>query len=205
MQYKKIQHGEQIIEFHNNWLGEETVIVNGMVVSKKSSIWGTHHHFTLMEDGHPAKYILTTKVNAAMQVLLDLRRNGHLVQEDIVVNYGTMPKQPQNEAKLDGIKKLRQYDLAEAEAALLKALEFDVKDPEIYFHLACIYSVQEKTRQGFECLKNAVVNQLQDTEEILNHDLLAFLRMHPAFEEFLNSNFTIYDASLMLDEGAEDN
>ena len=32
---------------------------------------------------------------------------------------------------------------------------------------------------------------------ILNHDMLAFIRMHPAFENFLNSNFTKYEKGLI--------
>ncbi len=32
---KKINIGETVFEFHNNWLGEETVIVDGQIVSKK--------------------------------------------------------------------------------------------------------------------------------------------------------------------------
>ncbi len=205
MQYQKITSGDILIEFHNNWLGEETVIANGHVVSKKSSVLGTHHYFTLMEGGHPNKYILTTKVNGAMQVLLDLRKNGILIAENVVVAYGTMPKAPVNTDKIKALEKLRQYDLSEALELFQKALEFDVKDPEIYFHMACIYSVQERTLEGFECLKKAVANQLQDQEMILNHDLLAFLRMNPAFEEFLNSNFTSYhiDPSTTNLEGAD--
>ena len=197
MQYQKLTSGDIVIEFHNNWLGEETVIANGQVVSKKSSIWGTHHRFTLMENGHPNKYILTTKVNASLQVLLDLRKNGVIEHENVVVAFGTMPKTPPNKDKLDGMEKLQNYDLQEAIELFQKALEFDANDPEIYFHLACAYSVQEKTKKGFACLKKAVENQLQNPEVILNHDLLAYIRMHPAFEDFLNSNFTKYNESLL--------
>lgn len=80
MHYKKITLDNLIIEFHNNWLGQETVIVNGQIVSKKSSVWGAHHDFTLLENGHPANYILTTKVNASFEVFIDLRKNGKLVK-----------------------------------------------------------------------------------------------------------------------------
>ena len=36
-----------------------------------------------------------------------------------------------------------------------------------------------------------------DTEMILNHDMLAYIRMRPAFEDFLNSGFTDYDEKLV--------
>ncbi|MEZ5042117.1 MAG: hypothetical protein R2828_19625 [Saprospiraceae bacterium] len=203
MQYQKITSGETIIEFHNNWMGEETVIINGQIVSKKSSVWGTHHHFTVIEKGHSVRYVLTTKVNSLMQVLLDLKRNGTIVHENIPVAYGTIPRKPENTAKKNGIAKLKAYELDEAIEALRLALDIDADDPEIYFYLACAYSVEERTLEGFESLKKAVEHKLQDTEIILNHDMLAFLRMHEAFETFLNSNFTTYDKALMGKDDSE--
>jgi hypothetical protein len=41
-----------------------------------------------------------------------------------------------------------------------------------------------------------VEHGLSDSEAILNHDMLAYLRMNPAFEGFLASNFTRYDKEL---------
>ncbi len=193
MQYKKIVSGETVIEFHNNWLGEETVIVNGQIVSKEYSVWGTNHYFTVMEDGHHARYILTTKVDANLQVVLDLSRNGLLVEENIPVKYSSQLGIPKNRTKQAAITKLNNYDLEEAIDEFKKALKENPKDAEIYFYLACAYSVLERTDEGFDALKTAVANGLPDQEMILNHDMLAFLRMHPAFEAFLNSGFTSYD------------
>ena len=197
MQYQKIISGETIIEFHNNWLGEETVIINGQIVSKKSSILGTDHYFNVMEDGHNVNYVLTTKVNDLLQVLLDLRRNGVVVQENIPVQFGTQPKRPKNKPKKQGIIKLKEYDLDAAIADLEKGLDIDANDPEIYFYLACAHSLKENTRNSFDCLKSAIEKKFQDIEMILNHDMLAYVRMHPAFEGFLDSNFSKYDEKLM--------
>lgn len=199
MQYHKLTSGNLIIEFHNNWLGEETVIVNGQIVSKKSSVWGTNHDFTVTEDGEEAHYILTSKVLNGFQVALDLRRNGRLLRENVAVAYGSKPKKPKNEAKQQGLAKLQQYHLEEALTDLESALNFEPDDPEIFFHMACAHSVLENTRAGFDCLREAVAKGLQDREMILNHDMLAFLRLHPAFEGFLDSGFTAYDEEL-LDE-----
>ena len=193
MQYQKLTSGNIVIEFHNNWLGVETVIVNGQVVSKKSSILGTHHHFNLMENGEEMRYVLTTKVNANLQVLLDLRRNGELVQEDVLVNFGSLPKRPENKPKKIGLMKLKEYEVTAALDEFKKALDIEPNDPEIYFHMACAYSNLEKTREGFDCLKKAVKYGLKDNEIILNHDMLAYLRMHDTFEDFLNSGFTKID------------
>ena len=197
MQYKKITSGNTIIEFHNNWLGEETVIVNGQVVSKKSSIWGTNHYFAIPENGADVKYILTSKLTDGMQVALDLIRNGELVQENVPVPFGSRPKKPVNKAKKRGLAELKEYALEEALAEFEQALEQDPKDPEIYFHMACAHSVLENTSDGFSCLKKAVENGLADTEMILNHDMLAFIRINAAFEDFLNSGFTEYDEGMV--------
>jgi hypothetical protein len=153
MLYQKLHSGETVIEFHNSWLGEETVIVNGQVVSKKSSVWGTNHYFTAMENGRNVRYILTTRVNEGLQVVLDLSRNGVLVQENVPVNFGWKPGKPRNKAKKEGLLKLKEYDLEDALVDLKNALESDPEDPEIYFHMACAYSVLEQTPEGFECLK----------------------------------------------------
>lgn len=195
MHYKKLESGDTIIEFHNNWLGEETIIVNGQVVSKKSSIWGAHHHFTVIEDGHHIRYVLTTKVNGNMQVFVDLKRNGELIQQDVPVNYGGSPRKPKNVAKKKGMQELYDYDLENAIKELNKALDVDGKDPEIHFYLACAYSVQENLPMAYEHIKKAVEKRLQDTEMILNHDMLAYLRLHKGFEAFLNSSFSAYDVS----------
>lgn len=190
MYYKKIKSGDTVIEFDNNWLGEETVSVKGQVLSKKSSIWGTHHNFSVLEKGKEVRFVLTTKVNASMEVFLDLRRNGKLVLEDIPVPTGYKPKEPVNTAKQTGLLKLKEYRLEEAVVDLNQALEFNTEDPEIYFHLACAYSVLERSWEGFECLKKAVSLGLPNQNQILEHDMLAFLRLHDAFERFEASRFT---------------
>ena len=200
MQYQKITSGDTVIEFHNNWLGEETVIVKGQVVSKKSSVWGIDHKFSVLEKGKEVRFVLTTKVDANMQVLLDLRRNGKKVVEDLPVKLGFMPKAPKNLAKQQGIQNLKAYKLEEALVDFQKALKENDEDPEIYFHMACAYSVLERTQDGFEALRKAVEHNLQNTEMILNHDLLAFLRLHDAFEGFFASGFKQYDKKLMESE-----
>ena len=54
MQYVQVYSGRTKIEVHNSWLGEESVFANGQLVSKKSSVWGTSHHFSVMENGEEA-------------------------------------------------------------------------------------------------------------------------------------------------------
>jgi tetratricopeptide (TPR) repeat protein len=193
MQYRKIVAGETVIEFHNNWLGQETVIANGREVSKKSSVWGTSHHFSVMEDGHPTRYTLISKLTELGGVQLDLLRNGEVIQESLAVNWGSKPAKTRNKAKRQGLSKLNEYALEEALVHFEEALRTDPGDAEVYFHMACAYSVMERAEDGYEALRKAVQYGLQETEEILTHDMLAYLRMREAFENFVVSGFTEFD------------
>ncbi len=196
MQYKKVILGDTIIEFHNSWLGEETVIVNGQMVSRKSSILGTDHLFQVEEDGELARYVLTTRIGDLVNVLIDIKRNGKYIKTDIHVPYTLGTRKSQNKQKKQGLHLLLQYDLEAALDKFRQALDLDPDDPEIHFHMACAYSVQEKAEEGFEALRKAVKLNLPDKEMILRHDMLAFLRMHPAFEPFVESGFKSYDPDL---------
>lgn len=207
MHYQKIIIGKTFIEFHNNWLGEESVVVNGQVVSKKASVWGAQHYFTVIENGHTIRYILTSKADPTHQVYLDLRRNGELIKRNIPVptrgGGTTRKRRPRNNpSKHEGLAKLKEYELDEAVEALIKAAEIDPQDSEVYFHLACAYSVLEKTKEGYDALRKAKELGLKDDDTILKHDMLAYLRIQDAFEDFLNSGFTAYDPAL-LDNGIE--
>lgn len=51
MKLTTIQLGNNKIELINSSLGEETVKVNGEIVSCKYSMLGTNHEFTIAEDG----------------------------------------------------------------------------------------------------------------------------------------------------------
>jgi N-dimethylarginine dimethylaminohydrolase len=203
MYYTKLVIGPTTIEFDNSWTGMETIYVNGRIVSQKSSVWGTHHYFTVYENGKEVRYILTSKVGANMQVLMDLRRNGHIIERDYPLSRTSMKMQrtklrkKENKAKKKGLVKLKEYDLEEALEYFLKAQKNDAKDPEIYFHLACIYSVLEKTEEGFEALKNAKANGFKDEESILNHDMLAFLRLNKAFDSFAQSGYKEYNKAFL--------
>ncbi len=195
MYYKKLISGNTIIEFHNNWLGVETVIVNSGKVSEKSSVWGTSHYFSVIENGHTARYILTTKVNSGLQILIDLSKDGHLIQENVLITMGGKNKghKEENKSKKIAIQMLQEYDMEEALAHFKNALVNSPRDPAIYFHMACANSILERTQDGYECLKKAVEFGLPDREMILNHDMLAFLRIQDMFEDFYQSGFAEYD------------
>jgi tetratricopeptide (TPR) repeat protein len=184
MQYHKFTLGKTIIEFHNNWLGEETVIVNGKQVSKKSSIMGIAHPFEVYEKDMNVMYELTSEMLNDGSVVLHLRRNGKLVEGNVPLRYGSRPKPPGLKAKKEGITKLNAYAVEEAIPFFEEAINKDKNDAEAYFHLACAYSILEKPAEGFGALKEALKIGLPNREAILNHDMLAFLRMHEDFEVF---------------------
>jgi len=203
MHYQKIVLGKTFIEFHNSWQGEETVVVNGQIVSRKSSVWGTHHYFTVIENGRTIRYILTSKADPEHRVSLDLRRNGELIERNIAVPARSGPtsrrRRPRNNpAKKEGLARLQEYELEEALESFKKALEIDPQDAEIYFHMACAYSNLERTAEGFEALKKAKEHGFKEDDTILKHDMLAYLRIQDAFEGFLDSGFTEYDETLFI-------
>lgn len=200
MYYKKLISNETIIEFHNDWLGVETITANGCQVSRGTSVWGMNHYFSIIEKGRNVRYVLTTKVTAGMQIAVDLSRNGVPIYENEIVGMGGKPKKPQNKAKKDGLKLLQQYDLENALDTFEKALSMNKKDPEIHFHMACAYSILERTEEGYESLKKAVAYDLQNRDMIFNHDMLAYLRIQDAFEEFAASEFKTYNIELLKEE-----
>lgn len=195
MYYLKLRHEKTVIEFANDWLGVERIYANGQLVSEKGSIWGATHQFTLMEEGHQANYTLVVRMNMSGQVLIDLSRDRKVILQGVVAKYGSKPRTPANKEKKLGILQLREYDIDGATELLTAALDIDPKDPEIYFFLACAYSMSENAKAGYEALQMAVANGLKDLDMIIQHDNLAFLRLQEAFDGFFESGYTSYDDS----------
>lgn len=191
MYYQKIIHGEHLIEFSNSWTGEETVYLNSQEVSKKSSILGTSHYFETVEAGEVVRYILTSKLGGILGVQLDLIKNGVVVQQDISVSLGVLPPKPEVEFKQKGLVKLQKYDLDDALHEFREAEKINPKDPEIYFNLACVFSLKENAADGFACLQKSVEYNLKNRVDILTHEMLAFLRIQPEFEAFKENGFSL--------------
>ena len=158
---------------------------------------GTNHYFTLYENGRPMRYILTTKVNVNMQVVIDLSKNGRMLKENVPVPLGRKPKDPTLKLKKEGLAKLQDYDLEAALKDFDFVLDMNPHDGEVYFHKACAYSVLERTEEGYAALQKAVEYGLPNKEMILTHDMLAFLRMKDTFEDFVASDFKYYDLSIV--------
>ena len=73
-----INLGETCIEFHNSWLGKETIKVNGEIVCSKFSFSGIEHEFEVKEDGELASYRLKTGLGL-MGLGINLFRNDKAV------------------------------------------------------------------------------------------------------------------------------
>ena len=128
-----------------------------------------------------------------MNVAVDLSKNGKLVYENVKLPYGSKPKSPGHESKTKGLSLLKNFDLADAILELEKAKQLDPDDHEVYFHLACVYSNLEDVNKGYFYLQKAVEKGLTHHETILNHDMLAYLRIQHEFEEFQQSGFKTFE------------
>ena len=76
MKFITVYIGNNKIELSNSIFGKESVTVNDAVVSEKSSVFGTNHHFTINEDGINANCTLTTGMGIN-GVVIDLYKNGN--------------------------------------------------------------------------------------------------------------------------------
>lgn len=191
MESNKVKIENNVIEIHNNWVGKQTIIFNGQVVSKKFAFSGTDHYFTVFKDGKDVPYILTTKTSSKEQILrsdqmlIDLRCDGFLLEENLLIKFGVAQEKEKNKYKAEGLKFLSDYEIPNAISALHRGLEYDNKDPHIYFYLACCFSIAEQKEAGLRNLKMAIVHHLNDKELILNHEMLAYLRTQEEFNDII--------------------
>jgi TM2 domain-containing membrane protein YozV len=88
-----------------------------------------------------------------------------------------------------GTRKFRNYDMKGALEDFLEALAADPNNPSAHFNLACTYSILEDAERGFFHLEQAVACGFRESEKILTHDSLAFLRIQPAWPSFAAAGF----------------
>lgn len=96
-----------------------------------------------------------------------------------------------NPFKATGLAKYKDFDLENAIEDFKQGLNLEPNDIALNFNIACAYSLTEKKRLAFEHLAKAVSLGFNDTERILTHDDLAFVRIQPEFEEFKKSEFRV--------------
>lgn len=86
-------------------------------------------------------------------------------------------------------KKFKEYDLDGALADYDKAMEISPADKNLHFNLACIYSLQENPSKSLEHLEEAINKGFKNVEKIKTTDELAFLRIQPEFDAFVNNGY----------------
>ncbi|MEZ4911310.1 MAG: hypothetical protein R2774_10655 [Saprospiraceae bacterium] len=190
MQYLKITVGETIIEIHNSWLGQETITANGRVVSVASSLYGHTHSFVIQEKTGAARYEIITKImDALMNVGIDVIRNGKFVYKDLHIPYASKPSKSITPEKKKGLEYLRNFDINEAIQAFQDVLNKSPYDWETHFHIACAYSNKEVKELALQHLSKAVEYGLNDTDIIMTHEMLAYIRIQEEFAQFIENDF----------------
>lgn len=96
-----------------------------------------------------------------------------------------------NPYKNSGIKKYKDFDLADAIVDFSKGIEISPNDVALHFNIACAYSLTENKSKAYHHLSRAVSLGMKDVERILSHDDLAYIRIQPEFEPFRTSGFRL--------------
>ncbi len=129
----------------------------------------------------------------------DRRYNKHLMhqpggrkrtrkqQQSQPTNY----RRRENPYKKNGFKKYKEYDIEGAIDDLEEALKIDPNDKEIYFKLACGYSLMEEPEEALNYLHHAI-HELgyKDFEKIESIDDLAYLRISPVFQAYKANGYS---------------
>jgi tetratricopeptide (TPR) repeat protein len=183
MYYHQYTSGKYVMEFYGNEYGQETVVVNGLKVSKQFSFMGNTHRFKVFDNGEDVLYSFIARFRDDGKLILRIYRNRKYI-ERIAVGSGAKPKSLSSKAKKEGLKKLHAYEFEFAVKLLEEAAEFDEKDSEVFLHLACAYSLLEQTAEAFNALSQALQKGYPHVNAILTHEMLAFLRVHDDFEAF---------------------
>ena len=94
-----------------------------------------------------------------------------------------------NPFKKSGLKKYKEYDIEEAIIDFEKGLKLQPNDIALHFNLACSFSLLENTEKAYYHIGKCVDYGFTDTNKILTHEDLAFMRIQPEFEEFKANGF----------------
>jgi TM2 domain-containing membrane protein YozV len=98
---------------------------------------------------------------------------------------------PANPHRSEGIRLFKEYDYQGAIEAFKQALEIDPRDIATHWNLACAYSLEEEKDKAFYHLDKAVTFGFDDKDRIRNHDALAYLRIQPEYEQFVENGFRL--------------
>lgn len=88
-----------------------------------------------------------------------------------------------------GNQKFKEYDLEGALVDYGKAMEISPADKDLHFNLACIHSLKEDKNKSLYHLEEAISLGYKNVERIKTIDELAYLRIQPEFESFVNNGY----------------
>lgn len=123
----------------------------------------------------------------------DARTNRDMEMERSKYKYdrATKKKQRDNPFRKSADEKFKEYDLEGALADYEKAVEIAPADKEMHFNIACIYSLLEKKNLSLENLELAISKGYKNFENLKVVDELAFLRIQPEWDDFVNNDYKI--------------
>ena len=125
------------------------------------------------------------------QEQFDKQYNGSDTSKGKVWGNKKVPEPPKNNPYIkSGNEKYKQFDYPGAIEDYTKGLVLNPYDNVLHFNLACGYSLMEDAEKSIYHLGKAVEYGYRDIENIKSKDDLAFLRVQPSFDTFLNNNFS---------------
>jgi len=89
-----------------------------------------------------------------------------------------------------GKLKFLSYDYDGAIVDFSKALELNPREIAAHFNIACAYSLNENVEKALFHLDKAILYGFDDFEKLKNHDALAFIRVQPAYINFVKNGFS---------------
>lgn len=185
MWHKVFNLENNIIVYSMSAFGPQIVEVNGQVVFKKNqNKYPNTFLLTVVSDSDQGNQVrLVSKMDDdSGDILLDLFHGEIQLASNTPLASGKFHNKPKNE----GISQLKKYALDEAFSSLRDGLALVPLDAEIYFHLACIYSLQENAPDAIASLDSAFAYGYTDIQAVKTHDHLAYLRIQDAYDMWLS-------------------
>lgn len=101
-------------------------------------------------------------------------------------------------------QKFKDYDLEAALADYEKSAEISKPDKQMYFNMACIYSLLEKTDLSLSHLEKAMDLGYKDVEKIKTADELAYLRIQPEYQAFVDNGYKVVTKAKAVEPPKDD-
>jgi len=101
-------------------------------------------------------------------------------------------------------QKFKDYDLEAALDDYKKSEEISKPDKQMYFNMACIYSLLEKPDLSLIHLEKAMDLGYKDVEKIKTADELAYLRIQPEYQAFIDNGYKVMTKTKAVEPPKDD-